>query len=539
MEPSKMASFTESLDQLQDSVVESILSIVGSRPDPIIKLAPVNDTCSFLITDAFARIMYVSKTFTQTTGYSAAQVLGKNPRFLQSPGGNVEPGSVRKYSDNNVVSHMKASIEDDKECQYSLVNYRRNYEPFINLVTIIPIRLQSRDVTHYLGLQIDLVEHPESIVERMSDGNYYVNYSRMDGIDYSAVPGEFDLQSPVEELPLPVFHSQFIDNCGDLVYILSIRGLLLYTSPKSCKDVLGYDAEELQGQHIAELVHPSDLVFVQRELRSASPTEVINLICRFKTKNGGYTTLDLRGHVYQGEAGKRTRCIVMSGREKKTGTLLLSDILTPSLDDGEVWAKISPQGLFLFIDSGSMDVFGVAAEAIYAKSLLDFVAQDDKNRVKQALEYASGVVRFFDIVNLPMNTPKGHIIAHIRIYNLGDDNDASSKHLLLQIKLVVDSNGINYRISTKTLTDFSQFFINGNIQDFQDGSSSLYYEINQLRVENKKLNDRLEDYTKKKHTSKSWSVSSSDSNAEIPLIYYSNPNIEAPFPENCNFYGML
>jgi PAS domain S-box-containing protein len=493
-----MTSNFENRKSENDALVRQILETVGNRLNPIIKLGPVDDSCSFIITDAFARITFVSKTFTQTTGYSADEVLGKNPRFLQSPGGNVDPGSVRKYSDNNVISHMKASIEKVKECQYSLVNYRKNGEPFINLVSIIPIRLYSNDVSHFLGLQIDLVEHPESIVERMNDGNYYVNYSRKDGVDYSIIPEDFTMaQSPVEEMPIPVFHSQFIDNCGDLVYILSIRGLVLYTSPKSCKDVLGFDSEELQGQHIAELVHPSDLVFVQRELRSSAPKEVINLICRFKTKNGGYTTLDLRGHVYQGEAGKRTRCIVMSGREKKTGSLLLSDILTPSLDDSEVWAKISPQGLFLFADPGSEDVFGVSPESIYAKSLLDFVNENDKVRVRQALEYASGVVRFFDIVNLPLNTPKGHIISHIRIYNLSDDTGVATKHLLLQIKLVVDSSGVNYRISTKTLTDFSQFFINGNILDYQDGSSSIYYEINQLRVENKKLRDRLDDYKKK------------------------------------------
>jgi len=306
--------------QLLDSRVNEFISAVANRPNPKIKLGPIDLSCSFIITDVNARIIHVSPTFTRTTGYSLLEVLGKNPRFLQAPGGNVEPGCVRKYSDNNVISHMKASLDNVTECQYSLVNYRKNLEPFINLVTIIPIFL-GENLDYYIGLQIDLVEHPESIVERMDDGNYFVNYSRKDGQDYSNNPTREFMnltnQHPVEEIPLPVFHSQFIDNCGDLVYILSIRGLVLYTSPKSCKDLLGFGSEEVQGQHISELVHPSDLVFVQRELRSASPTQVINLICRFKIKTGGYVTMDLRGHVYQGEAGKRTRCIVLSGREKK------------------------------------------------------------------------------------------------------------------------------------------------------------------------------------------------------------------------------
>ena len=73
------------------------------------------------------------------TGYKKEEILGKNCRFLQSPDGNVVPGSARKHSDNTVISHMKTNIESQKEWQYSLVNYKKSGEPFINLVTIIPM----------------------------------------------------------------------------------------------------------------------------------------------------------------------------------------------------------------------------------------------------------------------------------------------------------------------------------------------------------------------------------------------------------------
>ena len=37
-----------------------------------------------MITDGEARLLYVNAAFTAITGYSAAEVLGRNPRFLNS-----------------------------------------------------------------------------------------------------------------------------------------------------------------------------------------------------------------------------------------------------------------------------------------------------------------------------------------------------------------------------------------------------------------------------------------------------------------------
>jgi PAS domain S-box-containing protein len=144
----------------------------------------------------------------------------------------------------------------------------------------------------------------------------------------------------------PDFKSQFINDCGDFVHILSIRGLFLYASPLSCKELLGFEADELQGHYISEFVHSADLVFVMRELRSAKPEDVINMVCRFKVKSGGYVYVELRGHIYEGEVGKRTRCIIMSGRQKKVGQLCMNHFLLPDVEGRECWAKLSTEGLF-------------------------------------------------------------------------------------------------------------------------------------------------------------------------------------------------
>lgn len=64
-----------------------------------------------------------------------------------------------------------------KECQASLINYRRGGIPFINLVTVVPIPWDGTDIVYHVGFQVDLVEQPNAILRNMRDGTYQVNYT--------------------------------------------------------------------------------------------------------------------------------------------------------------------------------------------------------------------------------------------------------------------------------------------------------------------------------------------------------------------------
>lgn len=49
-------------------------------------------------------------------------------------------------------------------------------QPFVNLVTVIPITWDNDDIAYFVGLQVDMVRQPESILERMRNGTYVANY---------------------------------------------------------------------------------------------------------------------------------------------------------------------------------------------------------------------------------------------------------------------------------------------------------------------------------------------------------------------------
>lgn len=158
-----------------------VLMRVATRPNPEINLGSVDLSCAFVVCDAEkddSPIIYCSDNFERLTGYTRHMILGRNCRFLQSPDGHVEPGIRRKYVDDDSVLYLKNMVSMRKEAQISLINYRRGGQPFMNLLTTIPICWDTDQVKFFVGFQVDLVEQPNAVTSRNPDGSYAVNYQR-------------------------------------------------------------------------------------------------------------------------------------------------------------------------------------------------------------------------------------------------------------------------------------------------------------------------------------------------------------------------
>jgi PAS domain-containing protein len=142
---------------------------VATRPNPEINIGSVDLSCAFVVCDASKDdipIVYCSENFERLTGYNRHMILGRNCRFLQSPDGKVEAGIKRKYVDDNSIFYLKNMVSLRREAQISLINYRRGGQPFMNLLTMIPIPWESEEVRYFVGFQVDLVEQPNSVTSR-------------------------------------------------------------------------------------------------------------------------------------------------------------------------------------------------------------------------------------------------------------------------------------------------------------------------------------------------------------------------------------
>ena len=146
-----------------------VLMRVATRPNPEINLGSVDLSCAFVVCDAEKDdfpIIYCSDNFERLTGYTRHMILGRNCRFLQSPDGNVAAGIRRKYVDDDSVLYLKNMVNARSEAQISLINYRRGGQPFMNLLTMIPISWDTDQVKFFVGFQVDLVEQPNSVTSK-------------------------------------------------------------------------------------------------------------------------------------------------------------------------------------------------------------------------------------------------------------------------------------------------------------------------------------------------------------------------------------
>ncbi|KAI8817192.1 uncharacterized protein EV422DRAFT_542800 [Fimicolochytrium jonesii] len=508
-----------------------ILSWVVNRPNPKIHLGPVDLSCAFLVTDPRKDqnpIVYASETFTKLTGYSNAEVLNRSCRFLQDPDGQQEKGAIRRFTDHSIVCKLKHDVDANNECQYTLINYKKGGEPFINLLTVIPVELyRPGEVSFQVGFQVDLVDQPQAILDRMRDGTYTINYQlneQLAGSKPGAIQNSQSFQRNIAGLVSPASTTNpsdppflegvedFLDDMGDFVHILSLRGLFLYAAPRATKQLLGYSAEDVMGHNLHEFVHPSDYVAVMRELRMANPGESINILCRFRRKHSGYVYLEINGHIYEGNNSKRTKCFIMTGREKEVGSLMVDDVLLPDKENLETWVKLSRGGLVLHVCTNTIPFFGDSADSLLAKSLSENLHDSDQQMFLDALARVRSSRRI-ENVRCRIMLKRGVLPVVIRLYsekckpstspfttNPATTSQTSST-VLCQIKVV--EPGKTDPLDLKSIVEYKDLYSNGDLFDVMHEvrATSLQFELNQLRIQNKRLREELDMLAapKKKH----------------------------------------
>ncbi len=90
-------------------------------------------------------LVYVNKAFEDMTGYTQAETLGKNCRFLQ---GNEH--------DQEGVNKLREAIKNKESIEVTLRNYRKNGELFYNQLKMIPLFDPKGNLLYFLGVQYDI-----------------------------------------------------------------------------------------------------------------------------------------------------------------------------------------------------------------------------------------------------------------------------------------------------------------------------------------------------------------------------------------------
>ncbi|MBI2311398.1 MAG: EAL domain-containing protein [Betaproteobacteria bacterium] len=106
-------------------------------------------------------IEYVNPAFERITGYSAAEVLGRNCRFLH-----------RDDLDQPELEKIRSAIREGREGHAVLRNYRKDGTLFWNELHIAPVRAGPGVITHFVGVQNDITDAKRYEAQLERQANY-------------------------------------------------------------------------------------------------------------------------------------------------------------------------------------------------------------------------------------------------------------------------------------------------------------------------------------------------------------------------------
>jgi len=247
---------------------------------------------STIITNPTGNIEYVNPRFTEFTGYNQAEVLGRNPRFLQSG-----------HTSRETYHELWQTIKAGKIWHGKLHNKRKNGELYWEETTISPILDTSGRITHFLAVKEDITGRLQT---------------------------EASLRISEER------HRLIADHAIDNLWTMGLDGILTYLSP-SIEKIVGYTPAEMMRQSLEKLLAPGSLTrgleYLERLracLQAGLPLEAFRGDLELRHKNGSVVWTEITAFPLLDAAGNFVELVGvtrdMSERKQAEAALMDSNL---------------------------------------------------------------------------------------------------------------------------------------------------------------------------------------------------------------------
>lgn len=138
-----------------------------------------NSINGIIVVDDQLRFIRVNSAFTNITGYSLEELIGKTPRILSSG-----------LQDRNFYTQMWETLKEKGTWQGELWNKRKGSELYAEMLSINAVRDKKGIVSHYIGIVTDITEKKKAH-ER---NEHLANYDYLTGL-----PNRLKLMSCIEK----------------------------------------------------------------------------------------------------------------------------------------------------------------------------------------------------------------------------------------------------------------------------------------------------------------------------------------------------
>ncbi len=156
--------------------------------------------CTIIITDNEAKIEYVNPKFTQLTGYTAQEVLGKNPSILNS-----------SMTPSDEFVNLWRTIDAGSEWRGEFCNKKKNGELYWESATISSIKNAKGKITHYVAVK-------ENITERKKTENELLKVQKLESLGVLAGSIAHDLNNYLTAIMGNITLAKMDVNKEDKVY---------------------------------------------------------------------------------------------------------------------------------------------------------------------------------------------------------------------------------------------------------------------------------------------------------------------------------
>jgi PAS domain S-box-containing protein len=284
-----------------------ILYRVMNRLNPVYNIGQLDESTAFTICNMTKDhpIIYVNRSFEKLSGYSLLEIRDKNSRFLQSPTGEVKRGSVRQACDNQLLFNVKSKLSKKEECQFITYNFKKNKDKFINLVTIIPIYINS--VGYFVGFHCDISSEiykfkldnlDKSIIDRNILNDLTNDYSLIQieesiattSVSFSATISDgysiFSSDKYINnESKKTIRYKHFFDTNPSFLCIVDMKGCFKKIN-STFLETLGYNKSQMYNKTLLDFIHPEDIVSTLKSMDNIQEVKSVSIINRYIRNDG-------------------------------------------------------------------------------------------------------------------------------------------------------------------------------------------------------------------------------------------------------------
>lgn len=95
-----------------------------------------------IVTDSLLRIVYSSNNVFDMNGYTPEEIKGKSPKIFQGPDTSIE-----------TLLKVREAIDKAKSIEVTLLNYKKNKQPYYCHVEEYPVFNKNRELSHYIAFE--------------------------------------------------------------------------------------------------------------------------------------------------------------------------------------------------------------------------------------------------------------------------------------------------------------------------------------------------------------------------------------------------